>query len=311
MTTARILIGSRSFGQTFPEHVRALEEAGFEVIPNTVGRALRAEELESALRDIDAIVTGTDELTRDVIFGADRLRLIAKHGVGLENVDLEAAELRGIRVVSTPGAMTEAVAELTFALLLALLRGIVSAHNETTAGGWPRMVGRELCGKTIGLVGYGRIAREVETRARAFGMKVVASDPFLADAELELLDLNALLSIADVVSLHAAVTSTRPLIGAVELGRMKPDAVLVNTSRGALIDEDALAVALRAGGIAGAALDVFAEEPPVGSALLGAPNLVLTPHLGGQTSEALRRMGELTVHACLETFATADGVTVG
>lgn len=308
MSTRRILIGSRSFGQTYPEHVAALRSAGFDVVPNTLGRAYREEELFEALAGMEAIITGTDELTRAVIERADSLRLIAKHGVGVENIDLEAADERDVVVAATPGAMNESVAELAFALMLALARSIVPADAAVRAGDWPRLSGTELHGKVLGLVGFGRIAREVGVRAQAFGMTVVAHDPF-PDADsarehgVELLELDLLLASSDIVSLHAAVPPGHgPLLGAAELARMRPGAFLVNTSRGALVDESALVDALRERKLAGAGLDVFVHEPPDRSPLLQLENVILSPHLGGQTDEALLRMGELTVANCLSTL---------
>ena len=306
MSSERVLIGSRSFGKTFPEHLERLRAAGCEVIPNQLGRAYREAELFDALDGVSCIVTGTDELTRAVIDRAGSLRVIAKHGVGVENIDVDAAQERGIVVLATPGAMSESVAELAFALMLTLARSIVPAHLETRAGGWRLLPGHELRGKTLGLVGFGRIAQEVSVRAQAFGMTVVAHDPFgdvrlAAEQSVELLSLDAVLERADVISLHAALPAGGgPLIGSRELSLLRPSATLVNTARGALVDERALAEALSDGRLAGAALDVFVEEPPVGSPLLGLENVVLTPHLGGQTTEALHRMGEQTVVNCLE-----------
>jgi phosphoglycerate dehydrogenase-like enzyme len=210
MSTERVLIGSRSFGKTFPEHLEELRAAGCEVIPNQLGRAYREAELFDALDGISCIVTGTDELTRAAIDRAGSLRVIAKHGVGVENIDVDAAQERGILVLATPGAMSESVAELAFALMLALARSIVPADLETRAGGWRLRPGYELRGKTLGLVGFGRIAQEVSARAQAFGMTVVAHDPFgdarlAAERSVELLSLDAVLERADVVSLHAAL----------------------------------------------------------------------------------------------------------
>lgn len=271
------------------------------MIPNTLGRAYRAGELVEVLRDVDAIITGTDELTGEVIRSSGSLRAILKHGVGLDNVDLEAADERGIVVAATPGAMDDSVADHTIALLLALVRRVVPAHASVAAGEWRRFDGFDLRGRTLGLVGFGRIARAVCVRARAFGMEVVAHDPFAEPAfGVELVPLSGLLRRAEVVSLHAALPSgSVPLLGRQELRLMKPGAILVNTARGSLVDEDALVQALREGRLSGAALDVFTREPPFGSPLTELENVVLTPHLGGQTVDALRRMGEMTVANCL------------
>jgi len=303
MSEWTVLIGSRSFGRTFPEHIEALEVAGCTVLRNDVGRAYTAPELLARLPPCDAIVTGTDALTAEVLAAAPRLKTIAKHGVGLDTVDVEAARARGVTVTTTPGTNHDSVADLALALLLALARDVVAQHTAVAAGGWAPGVGIELRGRTLGVVGLGRIGREVALRAQAFGMAVVAHDPWAdaawaAEHEVELLELEALLERADAISLHAP-GGERPLLAAAELARMKPGALVVNTARGALVDEAALAAALREGRLGGAGLDVFAEEPPVGSPLLGLERVVLTPHVGGRTREAQRRMGEACVRNCL------------
>jgi len=303
----KVLIGSRSFGKAAPEHLDRLRGAGCEVIPNTVGRAYRADELQEALRGADAIITGTDELTAEVIRGADRLKTIAKHGVGLDNVDLGVARERGVVVTSTPGAIHDSVADLTFTLLLALARDVVRGHLTVKSGGWKGLTGTELRGKVMGIVGLGRIGKEVCMRARAFGMRVVAHDPypdedFAAANDVGFLALDELLRTSDVVSLHAGAAGGRPVVGAPELKRMKPTAFLLNTARGKLVDEGALAAALGEGRLAGAGLDVFESEPPEGSPLLQLENVVLTPHVAGRTTEGLIRMGEITLENCLRAL---------
>ena len=301
MARWKLLVGSKSFGKAFPEHLRQLEEAGCEIVPNRVGRPYLSAELKEALRGIDAIVTGTDELTGEVIASAGSLKTIAKHGVGLDNIDLPAARARGIVVSAAFGAVHDSVADLALALLLAVARGIVPAHLSTRAGQWKGFMGLELRGKTLGIVGLGRIGKEVALRAEAFGMRIVATDPrpdpaFAAAHQVRYLPLPELLSAADVVSLHAGLEQAgRPLLGAAELGMMREGAILVNTGRGHLVDEEALAEALRRGKLLGAGLDVFRDEPPKGSPLLGLENVVLAPHMGGDTREARRRMGEITV----------------
>jgi phosphoglycerate dehydrogenase-like enzyme len=297
----RVLVGSKSFGRVYPEHLARLEAAGCEVVPNAHGRPYTAAELAAALPGVHAIVTGTDELIGDVIRDADSLVTIAKHGVGLDTVDLAAAAERGIVVTYAPAAVHDSVADLAIALLLALARRLPAADASVRAGRWEPFPGTELRGKLLGLVGFGRVARGVARRARAFGMEVVAHDPFVEPADgVDLLPLHDLLGRADALSLHAASSpGAPPLLGRDELAAMMPGALLVNTARGGLVDEDALAEALREGRLGGAALDVFRPEPPRESPLLRLPNVVLTPHVGGQTREALRRMGELTVENCL------------
>ena len=307
-TRWRVLIGSRSFGQVFHEHLTQLEAAGCEVIPNGVGRAYHGSELKEALQGIDAIITGTDELTAEVIQGAGSLKTIVKPGVGLETIDLEAARSRGIVVSATPGAVHDSVADLTLALLLALARKVVTAHQSLKSGSWKAFFGMELRDKVLGIVGLGRIGKGVCVRAQAFGMQVIAFDPY-PDKEfaithgVTLVSFDELLAAADVISLHAAAEQVEgPLIGEAELKRMKPGAFLINTARGQLTDEAALAEALRQGQIGGAGLDAFVNEPPTGSPLLTLDNVVLTPHLGGRTLDCQRRMGEMAIENCLRAL---------
>ncbi|MCG3207588.1 MAG: Hydroxypyruvate reductase [Anaerolineae bacterium] len=304
----KILIGSRSFGQAFPEHLTQLEEAGCQVICNQVGRAYRATELLEVLPEMDAIITGTDELTADVINAAGRLKTIAKHGVGLETINLEAAQRRGIVVSATPGAIHDAVADLTLALLLALARKIIPAHLATQAGGWKPFFGIELRNKILGVVGLGRIGKAVCVRAQSFGMRLVAFDvyqdkEFAAQYGITFVSLDELLAMSDVVTLHAAAEGVDgALIGPAQFKAMKPTALLINTARGILVDEYALVAALRQEQIAGAGLDAFVEEPPAGSPLLEMENVVLTPHIGGRTMDGQRRMGEMVIENCLRVL---------
>lgn len=297
----RVLIGSRSFGRAFPEHLAELEKQGCDVVPNPVGRALSEAELLAALPGVDAIITGTDELTAAAIAAGDRLKTIAKHGVGLETIDLEAARRHGIIVSFTPGTIMDSVADLTMALVLALARKIVPAHLSTKAGSWDPFFGMELRGATMGLVGLGQIGKAVCVRAQAFGMRVVAHDPypdkqFASDHRVEFLALDELLSTCDIVSLHAPAEAVGGvLLGPERLSLMKPEALLVNTARGQLVDEAALAEMLADGRLAGAGIDAFVNEPPVGSPLLALDNVVLTPHLGGRTYGGQRRMGEIAI----------------
>jgi D-3-phosphoglycerate dehydrogenase len=301
----RVLIGSRSFGQVFPGHIRELEEAGCEVIPNTVGRAYRADELMTALAGVDAIITGTDELTAEVIHNADKLKTIAKHGIGIETIDMAAARARGIVVSATPQASTDSVADLTLALLLAAARKVVPAHLNTASGGWKAYTGMELRDKILGIIGLGRIGQQVCLRAQGFGMRVWAFDPyanqeFVRVHQVKLVSMPELLANADVVTLHVPADQVEcPLLGAKELEAMKYGALLLNTARGALVDEAALVDALRSGQLGGAGIDAFVHEPPTGSPLLGLENVVLTPHIGGRTYDGLRLMGEQTIENVL------------
>ncbi len=308
----RILVASRSFGPHCPEALARLREAGCELLANPWGRSPGEEELAAAIGEADVLVSGTEPVTARVIAAAPRLRLIAKHGVGFENIDLEAARARGIPVCLAGDAIADSVADMAFALLLALARHIPQGDRAVRAGGWPRMVGLELRDKTLGVVGLGKIGKGLCRRAVGFGMRLVAYDPYPDQAfaqswGVELLSLEALLARSDVVSLHAPVTpATRGLIGAEALAQMRPGALLINTARGELVDEAALYEALRDGRLGGAASDVFVREPPGGSPLLTLDRFIAAPHSSGQTHDGLRRMGEVTAETILRVLAGAE-----
>jgi D-3-phosphoglycerate dehydrogenase / 2-oxoglutarate reductase len=252
------------------------------------------------------IVRSRTKVTAELMAEAPRLQLIARAGVGVDNVDMAAAGARRIKVVNAPAAATTSVAELAMASYLLLLRGLYPQIVATKDGRWERGThGRELAGKTVGFVGYGRIAREVARRLAAFGTTTVAFDPFVrtpVDAT-ELVSFDELLARADVVSVHAALTpENHHLLDARAFGRMKAGAFLVNVARGALVDESALLEALRSGRLAGAALDVFEVEPPMNRELLSHPNVIATPHVGASTAEAQRRAGFDTVDEVLRAL---------
>jgi (S)-sulfolactate dehydrogenase len=266
----------------------------------------RQDALEAALADARALVVRNRTQVRGALLeAATSLRVVGRLGVGLDNIDLDACERRGIKVCPATGANDVAVAEYVITTAMLLLRDAYLAVDDVIAGTWPRQrcMGRELGGKTLGLVGFGGIGRETASRARALGMRVVAYDPFVADAdpawqEVERADLDAVLGTADVVSLHVPLTdATRNLIDARRLEGMQPGAVLINTSRGGTVDEDAVIDALRSGRLGGAALDVFDSEPvsaASGERFAGVRNLVLTPHIAGVTQESNVRVSALT-----------------
>ena len=247
---------------------------------------------------------------------APRLAVIGRLGAGLGGIDLGACRARGLEVISATGANADSVAEYVMLAIGQLLRGgAFGATAEVAAGGWPRArlgQGREIRGKTLGIVGFGDIGRRVAKLARAFGMAIVAHDPVLpeghagwSETPTERLELAALLARADAVTLHVPpVPATRGLIAAPQLALMKPGAVLVNTAGGGVVEEAALAAALRGGQLAGAALDVFGEEPlPPGSPLAGCPNLILSPHVAGMTLESDARVSTLIAERVLVALA--------
>ncbi len=290
--------------------VRLVREAGHEPVERT---GLAGDALVEALDGCAALlVRSATKVTADVLERAGSLRVVVRAGTGLDNVDAAAAERLGIRVFNTPAANAVSVAELVFALLLAFERHVVAAATDTRGGGWEksRFAGRELAGRTLGLVGFGRIGREVADRAHAFGLRVLAHDPALAAwpagyERVESRSLEALLPESNVLSLHVPLTeATRGMIGAAELARLPKDAIVVNCSRGGTVDERALHEALVAGTIRGACLDVFEREPPADSPLLALPNVLALPHLGASTREAQTRAGAEAARIAIEALAT-------
>jgi (S)-sulfolactate dehydrogenase len=278
-----------------------------------------APALERALAGAEAwIVRNRTQVRGAPLAAAGRLKVVGRLGVGLDNIDLDACGARGIRVCPATGANAESVAEYVMCLAMLLLRGAAYLSTPAVAAGrWPRAMlsqGREIAGKTLGLVGFGSIGQVTAAKARALGLAVLAHDPALpADAPawnalgVESLALDALLAKSDVVSLHLPlVEATRGLFGAERLSRMKKGSVLVNSARGGIVDEAALARALQEGRLAGAALDVFTEEPlPAGSPLADAPNLILTPHIAGVTQESNERVSGIVANLVAEVLRGA------
>jgi (S)-sulfolactate dehydrogenase len=266
----------------------------------------RPDELLPLLGDCRGLIVRNRTQVRGALLGAaPGLRVVGRLGVGLDNIDVEACAARGVEVFPATGANDLSVAEYVVTTALLLLRGAYLSRDAMLAGLWPRdrLMGRELSGRTVGLVGFGGIAREVAVRAIGLGAACIAYDPYLADSHsawdlARRSDLPELLGEADVVSLHVPLTTgTRHLIDAAALGRMRADAVLINAARGGVVDEAALALALKEGRLAGAALDVFETEPLTREAaqpFVGIANLVLTPHIAGVTVESNRRVSAVT-----------------
>jgi D-3-phosphoglycerate dehydrogenase len=262
-----------------------------------VATGLKPDELMERVRDCDILVVrSATKVTADVIAAGRKLRVVARAGVGLDNIDVEAAKSRGIKVLNAPEAPTVAVAELVFGLMLSFARQIPRADASTKQGRWEKkeLMGTELRGKTLGIIGTGNIGQAVGHRAKAFQMKllfhdVVQNQEFAEQTGGKYVDLDTLLRESDYITLHLPLLpSTKHMIGKRELELMKPTAVLVNTSRGKIIDEKALIEALQKRRIAGACLDVYETEPIVDSPLLKLPNVILTPHVGASTVEAQR-----------------------
>jgi len=283
----------------------SLREPGWTVVaPDQMEGGLAAQ-LESA----DAlIVRSAVQVNAELLNKARKLRVIGRAGVGVDNIELDPATRHGIAVMNTPGANAVAVAEHTFAMMLALARHLCRANELTHAGKWEKktLQGTELRGKTLGIVGLGRIGMEVARRARAFGMGVVAHDPFVSsifarEQGMQMASLEEVYALADYLTLHVGLTpQTTGMINAGSLKQMKRGVRLVNCARGELVDEGALAKALREGQVVGAALDVFVEEPLKNSPLTALDNVILTPHIGGSTHEAQEAVGVQIAHQVKE-----------
>ena len=291
----RVLITTRTFQKMEGEHWDALHEAGLETVTSGLDQALNEQQLIERLPGIAALICGMDEVTAKALEAADALRVISMNGVGLDRIDVAEATRRGIAVTRTPGSNADSVADLALALMLAQARRLPRHDRTLREGDWSRQRGRELRGQRLGLVGLGAIGKKVAQRALAFGMSVQAYDPYVDAAfcrehGIEIVGWETCLHSSDVLSLHLPVTGeTENLIDGEALAAMKPGAVLINTARGELVDEAALVLALESGHLGGAGLDAFSPEPPAPGPLFEMEQVVLTPHLGGNTREAALR----------------------
>ncbi len=313
LKTRRVLVTPTSYGQNDPRLKTDLEAAVGEVIYNTSGRPLTSAELMEVLPGCDGCIAGLDPFSREVFESTDRLKVVARYGVGVDAVDLEAAQEKGVIVTNTPGANSGAVAELAIGLMLALARQIPAAAVATRRGDWPRLTGFSIEGKIVGLIGFGSIGKIVARRLQGFDCRVWVYDPLvsveMADRyQVEFKPLPSLISQADILSIHCPLLpETSGLVGTEFLSQMKPAAYLVNTARGEIIDETALLDGLERGLLRGAALDVFARQPPPPDhPLLHHPRVIATPHIGAQTDGAKDAMGWSSLKNCLAVLRGAE-----
>lgn len=302
----RILVTPTSFGKNQPELRTQLEAQVREVVYNTTGRPLTSEELVVMIPGIDGYIAGLDTIDRRVMDAADQLKVIARYGVGVDSVDLEAAREKKIVITNTPGANSGSVAELTVGLMLGLARNIVSTALTTRSGGWPRLAGLSLEGKTVGLIGLGSVGSQVARRLAGFDCQILAYDPLVPETRaaalgVQMLPMEEVIAQADFLALHCPLNDeTRGLVNAELINKMKTGAFLINTARGELIDEVALLRALQNGKLKGAALDVFANQPPAtDNPLLALPQVIATPHMGAHTDGATNAMGWRALEDCL------------
>lgn len=296
-----VAVTSHSFSKNQPlraELTRKHASAHF----NETGRPLEGDELVRFLKGHDKAITGLEILDDEVFRHVPELRLVSKYGVGLDTIDLDAARRHGVAVMWTPGVNSQAVAELAVAFMIALGRNLLPLAADVRAGKWPHhRSGRQLSSAVVGVLGCGNVGQRVARLCRAFGAVVLAHDireydRFYSDAGVKPVALDVLLRESDIVTIHLPLDrSTRGLIGSPAIAVMKPAAFLINTARGGIVDEEALAAALAAHRLGGAALDVFADEPPSNPVLLRLPNVIATPHVGGGTEEAVLAMGRAAI----------------
>jgi len=287
----KILISSRSFGKVNSDAIDILKNAGLKPILNPKGKKLSENEILNLIdNQTVGIIAGTENITENVISRASSLKVISRYGVGLENIDMNSANQKGILVYNTPETPAIAVAELTLCLILNLLRKISTQDRNIKSDDWKIEIGSLLTGKTVGIVGLGRIGKKLVDFLKPFNVKIYAFDikpdkDFISKNKIKLANLDEMLSKSDIITLHLPATKeTKEIIGKNELLKMKETAIIVNTARGSLIDEDALFDALKNNKISGAAIDAFEAEPYKGK-LIELDNVVLTPHIGTATIE--------------------------
>lgn len=295
----KVLVTPRSFGKTDPQAFKILEDAGFEIVKNDTGGILNEEQLVGLIKDCHGVVLGVDPLTKAVLDKAPNLKAIAKYGVGVDNIDLEACKARNIPVSKTIGANSEAVADYAFALILSVARRVIPIDSACRKSDWSKSTAIDVFGKTIGLIGLGAIARGVAKRAKGFNMNVIAHDVYWDDnyaksEGIKKVELSQMYKEADFISLHIPLTDeTRNMIGEKELDMMKPTAVLINTARGGIVDESALLNALKNNKIYGAGIDAFEQEPPTNKEWFGLDNVVIGSHCAASTMGATEQMGRM------------------
>jgi D-3-phosphoglycerate dehydrogenase / 2-oxoglutarate reductase len=307
----KIAITTSSFGKESPAPVDALRSAGFDLVFNPHGRKLTKPETVELLRGVDGVLAGTEALDREVLAQLPGLKVISRVGTAVDNVDQACARERGIPVFNTPDGPTNGVAELVLGGLLALLRRIPQSDASVRRGEFTKPMGRLLRGKTVAIIGMGRIGKAIVRLLQPFGVKVLAVDPvkdeaFMREYDVRYVHLEEALLEADVLSLNLSGSSKTPLLGAQEFAQMKPGALLVNASRGGWIDEAALCESLQSGRLGGAYLDVFAAEPYQGP-LAALENVVLTAHIGSYALECRIGMEMEAAEKVIEFFRKAGG----
>ena len=291
-----------------PAALDKLREFSSELIFNDKGRPLTEDELIPLLKECDGYIAGLDFVTKKVIDSCPKLKIISRYGAGFDRVDIKAAREKNIIVTNTPGVNSEAVGELAFGLLISLARKIHYLDNTTKKGEWIRSTGIELKDKVLGIVGLGAIGKVVARCAKGYGMKIVAYDPYIQkdycnENNIEILSFEELIKVSDAISLHLPLNNeTLHIIDAKTIDMMKDGVLIINTSRGGIIDECAACEALKKGKIGGLGLDAFEKEPPKASPLFNFENVVATPHTGAHTKEATENMANLSIENLIQVL---------
>jgi len=313
----KVLVSASHFDTLCKNAWNLLESNGHEVVydPDKAFPAYSYEELKVIIGDIDVALIGMDHYNEDVFKIAPKLKAVAKFGVGVDNIDGEAAKKYGVKVLNAPGQNSNAVAELTIGMMIDVLRKVVPLHNQVTLGRWPRHIGSEIKGKTVGLLGFGAIARLVAKKLNAFDVNVRAYDlyPDIKSAEdlgVKMTTKEEVIEDSDILSLHIPATAeTYHMFNDDMFSKMKKGSYIINAARGALIDTEALSRALKSGQIAGAGLDAFEPEPlPKDSSILQCENIVLTPHTGSETVESYENVSICTVKDIIAVLAGKEPV---
>ena len=301
----KILITPRSYGKTDMSVLEKLKTAGYEPVMNPYGQILTKEQIIREIADCEGVIIGIDPMDRDVIDAAPKLRAISKYGIGIDNIDTGYAEEKGIRISVAKGANANAVADMAFSLMCACARKIVTIHNRCRQKDWTKIPGLDICGKTLGILGLGAVGKGVAKRASGFDMKILAYDTFWDPSYAEAHGIlyaepDEIFRSCDFISLHLPLTGeTECIINAKSLAKMKPNAILVNTARGGLIDENALIEALEKKTIAAAGLDVFNEEPPADERWYQLDNVILGSHAAASTDGAIENMTQMATENIL------------
>lgn len=302
----KILITPRSFGKTDKSVFNIIKDAGYEPVVNPYGQILTKEQMIENIKDAIGVIVGVDPLDKDVIDAAPNLKAIAKYGVGTDNIDVKYAESRGIPVSITAGANTNAVADYAFSLMLAVARKVTLINDMCHKKNWTKVIGSDIYGKSLGVIGLGAIGKGVAKRSIGFDMKVYAYDLFWNDEyainnKIEYATVQKIFETCDFISLHLPLTDdTRNIVNDAALSSMKPNCILINTARGGLIDESALIRALKNGTILGTGLDVFNSEPPEDPEIYKLENLIMGSHCSASTNGASEQMSYLSATHLIE-----------